>query len=270
MRRLSTIVVSLSAAPLTLGFIAPATAGPPHLPGPAWQDFTTGSTASLHELSPVSWRVAWASGSEGEVLRTVDGGDSWQRVGPPGTDALQFRDIQALDERHAVILSIGNGEDSRVYRTDDGGAHWTETFRNTDAAAFYDCMAFFDRRHGLALSDPVDGKFRILSTSDGGGQLDPRVDGGHAGRAGRRVRVRGQRLLYRDGRRGQRLVRDRRWGHGPRLPICQRGQTWTAVDTAIPSGPSAGIYSVAFRDSRHGLGVGGDFAVPDAAPNGAA
>ncbi|MFD0520715.1 hypothetical protein [Paractinoplanes durhamensis] len=40
--------------------------------------------------------------------------------------------------------------------------------------------------------------------------------------------------------------------------------------TPVPSGPSAGIYSLAFRDREHGLAVGGDYAVPAAAPDGAA
>src|SRR5215213_6601693 len=122
----------------------------------------TGVTSRLRGLSAVSSQVAWASGSAGTVLRTVNGGGSWQQVGPPETSDLQFRDIEAFDAHHAVILAIGPGESSRVYVTSDGGASWRETFRNTDPNAFY------DRGHGLALSDPVDGKFRILSTSDGG------------------------------------------------------------------------------------------------------
>ena len=102
-------------------------------------------------------------------MRTVDRGATWQAVGPPGTDTLQFRDIEAFDANRAVILSIGNGSDSRIYVTSDGGQSWTLAFVNDDANAFYDCMTFFDDRRGLALSDPPDGvKFRILATSDGG------------------------------------------------------------------------------------------------------
>ena len=79
-------------------------------------------------------------------------GATWTSVGPPGTAALQFRDIEAFGRDKAVILSIGTGTDSRIYWTKDAGAHWTLGFQNADPNAFYDCMAFFDRKHGLALS----------------------------------------------------------------------------------------------------------------------
>src|SRR5262245_28856618 len=115
-----------------------------------WQPSTTNSQARLRGLSAVSRHVAWASGSQGTVLRTVDGGRSWQQVAPPDTETLDFRDIEAFDARTAVALSIGEGEASRIYRTTDGGRTWTEAFRNTEAAAFYNCVAFFDSHHGLA------------------------------------------------------------------------------------------------------------------------
>ena len=134
----------------------------------SWQLSPTGSTARLRGLSVVSDNVVWASGSVGTVLRTTNGGSTWQSVGPPGTATLQFRDIEAFDAQTAVILSIGVGTDSRIYRTSDGGATWQLVFTNAEPTAFYDCMTFFDSKRGLALSDPVDGRFRILGTSDGG------------------------------------------------------------------------------------------------------
>ena len=93
-------------------------------PGFAWHDTPTGSAARLRGLSAVSSTTAWASGSLGTVLRTTDRGATWQQVGPPGTQDLQFRDIEAFDADHAVILSIGSGSDSRIYVTADGGQTW--------------------------------------------------------------------------------------------------------------------------------------------------
>ena len=66
---------------------AGAVSAAPH-PGPRWQIVHSSGTADLRALSPVSARVVWASGSNGTVLRTTNGGHSWQRVSPPGTGAL--------------------------------------------------------------------------------------------------------------------------------------------------------------------------------------
>ncbi|HEX6681575.1 MAG TPA: hypothetical protein VF062_02215 [Candidatus Limnocylindrales bacterium] len=233
----------------------------------------TGVTARLRGLSPVSDNVAWASGSAGAVLRTIDGGTSWQSVGPANTVDLQFRDIEAFDAFNAVILAIGPGEASRVYRTTDGGTTWTETFRNLDENAFYDCMAFLDKRHGLALSDPVDGKFRILSTVDGGASwkvnptdgMPAALEGEFAFAASGTCLVTAQKGSGRD-----------YWfatGGGATARVfhsTNRGRSWSVNDSPVPSGPSAGIYSLAFRDPRHGLAVGGDFVTPDTAPDGSA
>src|SRR3982751_3550536 len=105
-------------------------------PSPAWRLTETGVTTQFRGLDPVSSRVAWVAGAAGTILRTVDGGHSWQSVGPASASALEFRDIEAFDATSAVALTIGPGDDSRLYRTADGGRSWTETFRNADPAAF--------------------------------------------------------------------------------------------------------------------------------------
>ena len=208
----------------------------------SWHDTPTGSTASLRGVSAVSASTAWSSGSGGTVLRTVDRGATWQQVGPPGTELLQFRDIEAFDADHAVILSIGNGSDSRIYVTSDAGQSWTLAFVNDDPNAFYDCMTFFDDRRGLALSDPPDGnKFRILSTSNGGqtwhvvspAGMPPALAGEFAFAAS------GQCIASDHGRRA--------WfgtGGSAQARVFRsddRGQTWSVSATGILSSPSAGI-----------------------------
>ncbi|WP_433043746.1 WD40/YVTN/BNR-like repeat-containing protein [Dactylosporangium sp. CS-033363] len=258
--RIVAIVLGLAVVATTGGFGRPE--------APSWKLLDTGSTARLRGLSAVSDRVAWASGTEGTVVRTADGGRTWRSVGPPGTEALQFRDIEAFDAHHAAILSIGNGEDSRVYLTDDGGRSWTETYRNTDPAAFYDCLAFSDRRHGLALGDPVNGHFQLLATNDGGrhwsplaADLPPALDGEFAFAAsGTCLVAAGRDAWFATGGGASSRV----------FHSTDGGRRWTVATTPLPSGPSAGIYSLAFRDRTHGLAVGGDYAAPTTAPDGAA
>jgi photosystem II stability/assembly factor-like uncharacterized protein len=232
----------------------------------AWQLTPTGSTARLRGLSAVSASVAWASGSMGTVLRTVDAGQTWQQVGPPDTSGLQFRDIEAFDADHAVILSIGNGPDSRVYVSSDGGQHWALTFVNDNPDAFYDCMAFFDKKHGLAVSDPVDGRFRIIVTSNGGrswhiatGHMPSALPGefGFAASGECLVAAAGRNAWFGTGGAAQARV----------FHSSDRGENWQVSATPIHSGPTAGIFALAFRDKRHGLAVGGDFTSPNLAPD---
>ena len=87
----------------------------------------------LRGLSAVDARVAWASGQRGTVLRTLDGGASWQQVAIAEARDLDLRDIKAFDADNAVALSIGPGEASRLYRTADGGRSWREVARNREA-----------------------------------------------------------------------------------------------------------------------------------------
>jgi photosystem II stability/assembly factor-like uncharacterized protein len=249
-------VVSLAATSLAV-----ASSG-----GYAWQLTPTGSPARLRGLSAVSEQVAWASGSAGTVLRTTNKGASWQSVGPPGTTNLQFRDIEAFDADTAVILSIGEGPDSRIYRTSDAGQTWSLVFLNDEPLAFYDCMAWFDKHRGLALSDPVNGRFRILATDDGGrswhvvnADMPPALPGEFAFAAS------GQCITTAGGR-------DAWFGTGGGAVArvfhsSDRGETWTVSPTPIRSGPSAGIFALAFRDSRHGIAAGGDFFLPAASPD---
>ncbi len=263
MRR--SVVLCLALA--TAGVVALSAGANPR--GYAWELKPTDSSARLRGLSAVSGKVAWTSGSLGTVLRTVDGGATWQSVGPPGTEALQFRDIEAFNADRAVILSIGTGTDSRVYVTDDGGATWDLTFTNDHPDAFYDCITFFDQKHGLALSDPVDGRFRIISTRDGGqtwdvvnAEMPAALPGEFAFAASGQCLVsdRGRRAWFATGGGAEARV----------FRSVDRGETWEVSSTPIPSGPAAGIFALAFRSPKQGLAVGGDFLQPTNSPDAAA
>ncbi|MEV6488913.1 oxidoreductase [Actinoplanes sp. NPDC051633] len=262
MRKLVAVVLGLAVIAGTGAFTTPKL-------HPSWQLTDTGVTARFRGLAPVSARVAWAAGSAGTILRTVDGGRSWQSVGPPGVEELQFRDIEAFDAHNAVALTIGEGTDSRLYRTTDGGRSWTEVFRNDEPTAFYDCITFLDRRHGLALSDPVGGKFRILATADGGRTWAVRDPAGMpAALPGEFAFAASGTCLVSAGGRAFFAT-----GGGERSRVFtsdDRGRSWHVTDSPLPSGEAAGIFSLAFRDRRHGIAVGGDYLTPTAAPDGSA
>jgi len=225
---------------------------------PTWSLQTSGVTARLRGVSAVNDRVAWASGSGSTVLRTEDGGATWRKL-TVTSDKLDFRDIDAIDAQTAYVLSIGNGDASRIYKTIDGGATWTLQFRNSDGKAFLDAMSFWDADHGLVIGDSIDRQFYILVTSDGGGhwtqvatdKLPPaQVNEGAFAASGTNIAVyRGQHAWIGLGSAAQARV----------LRTTDAGHTWKISETPIKSGQSAGIFSIAFRDQKHGVIVGGDY-----------
>lgn len=241
-------LVVLVVASATVAGLAPAAVKV--LPQPS------GVSVRLRGLSAVSSRIAWASGAGGTVLRTTDAGNTWQQRVIPDADALDFRDIDAISDRIAFALSIGPGDASRIYRTDDGGEHWQLQFINRDPQIFLDAMAFASADRGFVVGDAVDGAFVVLGTENGGREWK-RLPGdrlpvalageGAFAASGTNVAVRG---------------RARVWiatGASRVLRSIDGGRSWAIAKTPLLSGESAGIFSIAFRDDRHGVIVGGDY-----------
>ena len=127
------------------------------------------TTASLRGIHNVGNGVAWASGTNGTVLRTEDGGYVWQLCAiPPGAEKLDFRGIQAFDANTAIVMSSGTGDLSRLYKTTDGCQTWKLLFTNPDKEGFWDAIQFTNARVGRLLGDPVRESFQVWATSDGG------------------------------------------------------------------------------------------------------
>jgi photosystem II stability/assembly factor-like uncharacterized protein len=231
---------------------------------PVLEPQVSGTDALLIAVSVVDTQVVWVSGASGTWLRTVDGGRNWSGGRVPGADTLQFRDVHALDASNAWLLSIGEGEQSRIYRTRDGGATWTLQFTNPHPRGFFYCFGFWDENAGLAFSDSFDGRFLIMETSDGGAtwtevppaRLPPASEGeGSFAASGTCMAIHGESAAW---------VGTGASASGARvLRTTDRGRTWHVSTTPIVAGSAAGIASVAFRDARNGVALGGDISLPD-------
>ena len=233
---------------------------------PHWTLQSSGVTARLRGVSAVNEQVAFASGSGSTVLRTIDGGGTWQKL-TVTSETLDFRDIDAISERTVYVLSIGTGTASRIYKTTDGGNSWTLQFQNENPKAFLDAMSFWDEQHGLVFGDSIDGKFDILLTENGGklwSRIEPSRlptalanEGAFAAR-GTNIAVFGKTYAWiGTGAAGKARV----------LRTSDRGRTWQISDTPLAAGPSTGIFSIAFREEKHGVIVGGDYTKEGEAQN---
>ena len=225
---------------------------------PNWTMQTSGVTSRLRGVSAVSEHVAWASGAGSTVLRTDDGGASWQKLNVT-TDTLDFRDIDAIDARTAYALSIGNGPASRIYKTVDGGKTWTMQFKSDDSKVFLDAMSFWDANHGIVFGDSVDGQLYILTTNNGG-RTWSRVPATNLQPA-----LQNEGAFAASGTNIALFGKSHAWigtGAGAKARVLRtsdRGHTWQVADTPLAAGSSAGIFSIAFRDAKNGVVVGGDY-----------
>jgi len=231
-----------------------------------WERVNVATTSSLRGLSVVSQNVVWASGSEGTVMRTGDGGKNWSVLTVPGAEKLDFRGIRAFDEKTAIIISSGPAEkgQAQIYRTLDSGKTWKRVFEEKRAGVFFDAIAFWDRKHGIVLSDPVEGKFVLFTTEDGGDTwqqvlpvaLPPALKNEGAFAASNScLTVQGSSNVWfaTGGANVARVFRSP-----------DRGATWAVHETPMrPENASSGIFSLAFTDATNGIAVGGDYAHPE-------
>jgi TonB family protein len=227
-----------------------------------WRDQDSGTKENLRGVSAASAEVIWASGTHGTYLQSTDGGTHWRAAQVPGAETLDFRDVEAFSADEAYLLAAGPGEQSRIYKTTDGGKNWALQFTNRDPKGFFDCMAFWGRDYGIAVGDPVNGKFQLIKTENGGKEwkaippekLPPAIEGESAFAASGTCLVTeaARNVWFVTGGSRARVFRSN-----------DAGETWSVAETPIAHGlASAGIFSVAFRDEKHGVIAGGDYQKP--------
>jgi photosystem II stability/assembly factor-like uncharacterized protein len=227
-----------------------------------WDVENSGSTADLRGIDSVGGGVAWASGTNGTVLRTEDGGYLWQNCTiPPGAGHLDFRGIQAFDANTAIVMSSGKGDLSRLYKTTDGCQTWKLVFTNPDKDGFWDALLLnrFDK-DGDLLGDPVNGRFALWETADKGDTWT-------------RTEARGLDALKDEGAfaaSNSALFLDERFAIG----FVTGGETGARVFVAENMGfiartlpmrsgsQSTGEFSIDDRDWRCWVAVGGDYTKP--------
>jgi len=247
--------------------MAQPTAAPPR----GWVMQDSGSGAGLRGIDSVDGTVAWASGTEGTVLRTTDGGAHWTKCAVPDADkdgaTLDFRGVQAWDANTAIVMASGPGDKSRLYKTSDGCKTWRLLFANPDKGGFWDAVSVADQSNLMILGDPVDGRFSVFETQDGGKSWSKEKDEGlnsndkegafAASNSSMLVNwIDGPAVFGAGGPSGARLFYQ--------CDTCKSRAQWTASTIpCFPRGQAAGIFSLNYRDWRYLIAVGGDYTKPN-------
>jgi len=240
----------------------------------AWVIEESHTAANLRGIHAVNDSIAWASGTDGTALRTLDGGAHWEKCAiPPDAEKLDFRGVWAWDANNAMVMSAGPSELSRIYKTVDGCAHWTEELRNKDKDGFWDAMVFQSRDYrmlgdaqtGVLIGDPVGRHFHTETMMLGKGWFVDYSscaanDGETAFAASNSSAVVfGSRryVIGTGGKGGSRVLLS------PLLAYQDTTKGCLGVSVPLASGSeSAGVFSLAFRDLKRGVAVGGDYKKP--------
>ena len=221
----------------------------------------SGIDASLRGLAVIDDQVAWASGSDGQVGVTTDGGATWRFARVAGHEDRDFRDVEAFSATHALIVAAG--APGLILETTDAGGTWHHRFRDDRPEVFLDAIACLDQRRCLVLGDPIDGRFLLVASEDGGAswieRTGPEALPGEAAFAAS----------------GTAIVIDRHgWvaigtGGGAQARVLRSsdfGRTWLAETVPIAAGaPSRGVFSLTPAASGGGTDwvvVGGDHEAP--------
>jgi photosystem II stability/assembly factor-like uncharacterized protein len=254
---------------LTLVASAPAqTSLPAATP---WQMKDSGTTAGLRGIDSIDGTVAWASGTGGTVLKTVDSGTHWIKCAVPDAETdgatLDFRGVQAWDAQTAIVMASGPGEKSRLYKTTDGCGTWKLVFKNPDRDGFWDAISVADQSNLTILGDPVGGRFSIFDSSDGGKTWEKSKDMGLQSKDGEGAYAASNSAMFVN------------WVDGPvafgvgsptgarmflDCDTCAGSVKWTSkILPSFSKGKGAGIFSLSYRDWRRLLAVGGDYTKPN-------
>lgn len=212
---------------------------------------------SIRGLSVVTDKITWVSGSNGSVGKTIDGGLTWQWIKPEGYEKLDFRDIEAFNEKEAIIVNAG--APAYILKTVDGGENWTETYKNIDTAIFLDGLGFWDKNKAIIFGDPINDKMKLLKTVDAGknwldisSNLTMPLTKGEAGFAASGTTIKtlpGGKTWVASGGMVSNIY------FSP-----DYGLTWQIFQCPIWQGQNTtGPFSIDFYDARNGVVVGGNY-----------
>ncbi|MFZ6023444.1 MAG: WD40/YVTN/BNR-like repeat-containing protein [Bacteroidota bacterium] len=147
----------------------------------------SGKRVSFRGLSVVNDQVFWTSGSNGTVVRSLDGGKTLEWLTVPGYEKRDFRDIEAIDATTAIIMAVA--EPAVILKTKDGGKSWNKVFEDTTKGMFMDAMDMLvdstqikrSKNQGsrkqdntapthtlIVVGDPINGKLFVAMSFDSG------------------------------------------------------------------------------------------------------
>jgi photosystem II stability/assembly factor-like uncharacterized protein len=211
---------------------------------------------SIRGLAALNDSIIWASGSNGYVAKSINGGKTWSFSRIPGMDSAELRDIEVLDEKTIIVMS--SVQPAAILKSTDGGVTWKKVFEDTRKEAFLDAMDFAGKK-GICLGDPINGKFLLLQTKNKGNSWSY-LETCAAPDSVAAFAASGSTIaLFKKGK-----IRFATGGNKTMLVSSENnGKNWTYYNLPLQKGaPSKGIFSIDFLDPTIGAVAGGDYLMP--------
>ena len=141
-----------------------------------WEYKDSGTDFILLDLSipPGQDQIAYAAGSqytvdsEGIIIKTVDGGETWETIYPLSGTVHSFTRIEFVSPLKGFVVGWGN----TFMMTEDGGATWVDIAAGTDIY-YYSGLNFYDENNGFAMGLNLSNGLDSYITNDGGITWNP-------------------------------------------------------------------------------------------------
>jgi len=134
-----------------------------------WKTLATLPGAYIQDLSFVSARIGFAAGGNGQVLKTVDGGESWSPVLDFGYPYYWYG-VQALNADDVVVSGFFDSnwgiQEALIRWTHDGGLSWSDDLV-VSTSYWANRVHFWDSSTGFATSINGNPNLEFRTTSGG-------------------------------------------------------------------------------------------------------
>lgn len=133
-----------------------------------WKLLNSPTTENLQSIFFTSPNTGFAVGENGMIIRTTDGGETWDKLYITGNDLYQ---VFFTDANHGWI-----GGFKIILATTDGGQNWTIQYSQGSGFPAYRVKSiyFLDNKNGFAgmqrmmEANSVDNRLSVMKTTDGG------------------------------------------------------------------------------------------------------
>ncbi len=219
---------------------------------PTIEILESGNKVSIRGLSVVTNKIIWASGNNGMVAKSTNGGKTFDWIKVAGYEKRDFRDIEAFDNNTAIIMGVD--APAIIVKTIDGGKSWKTVLLDSTKGMFLDAMDFSDNKNGIVVGDPMDQKVYLSTTNDQGNTWKRKIYNEntntlttHTGEAffassGTNIKLIGKEIVFVSGGMKSQIFYQNKWKE---LPLIQGKESTGANSIAVNHG--------------NGVVVGGDF-----------